>query len=117
VGELEAVEARVWAALDPYRDELEDSSIYGMPALRWPGTAAHDYFAAVKRSSSKVSLYAIAVDRWPEALDGTSEWFRKRRTGKATFSFTQLDDDHEAELAAFLGRLYAPYREHHAGRS
>jgi hypothetical protein len=117
VDDLAALEDRVWTVLDPYRGELEDSSIYGMPALRWPGTGGHDYFAAVKRSSSKVSLYVVAVDRWPEALDGTSEEFRKRRTGKATFSFTSLDDGQQTELAAFLARLYVPYREHHAARS
>src|SRR5829696_621019 len=86
MGDLGAVEARVWAVLDPYRHELVDSSIYGIPALRWPGAGAHDYFAAVKRSSSKVSLHAIAVDRWPEALGGASEWLHQRRTGRATFS-------------------------------
>lgn len=115
--DLDAVEAVIWELLDGYRDELEDATIYGMPSLRWPASGAHDYFAAVKRSTSKVSLYAIAVDTWPEALDGSSERFRKRRTGKATFSFASLDDELRAELEAFLARLYVPYRRHHAGRS
>ena len=35
-GGLDAVEARIWALLEPYRDELEDATIYGMPSLRWP---------------------------------------------------------------------------------
>ena len=47
--ELEVVEARIWALLDPYRDELEEATIYGIPSLRWPGSGAHDYFAAVER--------------------------------------------------------------------
>ena len=88
-----------------------------MPSLRWPGSGRHDYFAAVKRSAQKVSLYAIAVDSWPHAREGSSEEFRKRRTGKATFSFPSLDDELAAELEAFLARLYEPYREHHAGPS
>lgn len=113
--DLDDVEARIWALLDPYRDELEDATIYGMPSLRWPGSGAHDYFAAVKRSARKVSLYAIAVDTWPEALAGASPAFVKRRTGKATFSFPDMDEAMEAELAAFLQRLYVPYRAHHAG--
>ncbi|WP_299926851.1 hypothetical protein [uncultured Nocardioides sp.] len=117
MADLDAVEARIWALLEPYRDELEDATIYGMPSLRWPGSGAHDYFAAVKRSAQKVSLYAIAVDTWPEALEGSSEAFTKRRTGKATFSFPSLDDDLAVELESFLWRLYQPYREHHAGRS
>lgn len=114
MADLDAVEARIWALLAPYRSELEDATIYGMPSLRWPGAGSHDYFAAVKRSARKVSLYAIAVDSWPESLEGSSEAFRKRRTGKATFSFPSLDDDLAQELEAFLARLYLPYREHHA---
>lgn len=114
---LDTVEARIWALLDRYRDELEEATIYGMPSLRWPGSGAHDYFAAVQRSARKISLYAIAVDTWPEALAGASERFRARRTGKATFSFPSLDDDLAVELEAFLARLYVPYRAHHAGSS
>jgi uncharacterized protein YukE len=117
VADLDAIEDRIWALLDRYRDELEEATIYGMPSLRWPGSGGHDYFAAVKRSAQKVSLYAIAVGTWPHALEGSSEEFRKRRTGKATFSFPSLDDELAAELEAFLARLYEPYREHHAGPS
>ena len=116
MADLDAVEARIWAILDRYRDELEDATIYGMPSLRWPGSGGHDYFAAVQRSAHKVSLYAIAVDTWPEALEESSEEFRRRRTGKATFSFPSLDEETEAELRAFLERLYRPYREHHASQ-
>jgi uncharacterized protein YukE len=117
VVDLDAVEARIWALLEPYRDELEDATIYGMPSLRWPGSGGHDYFAAVKRSARKVSLYAIAVDTWPEALEGSSERFRSLRTGRATFSFPSLDEELEAELESFLRRLYEPYREHHSSGS
>ena len=113
MADLDAVEARVWALLDRYRDELEEASIYGMPSLWWPGSGSHDYFAAVQRSAKKVSLYAIAVDTWPAALEGSSAEFQKRRTGKATFSFPSLDDEMAQELEAFLARLYRPYREHH----
>jgi hypothetical protein len=117
MADLDAVEERIWALLDRYRDELEEATIYGMPSLRWPGAGSHDYFAAVKRSAHKVSLYAVAVDTWPEALEASSEEFKKRRTGKATFSFPSLDEELAAELGAFLARLYPLYREHHAGRS
>jgi hypothetical protein len=117
VGDLDAVEARIWALLEPYRDELEEATIYGIPSLRWPGSGSHDYFAAVKRSARKVSLYAIAVDTWPETLEGSSERFRSQRTGRATFSFPSLDAELDAELDGFLDRLYQRYREHHAGPS
>lgn len=115
MADLDAVEARIWELLEPYREELEEATIYGMPSLRWPGSGGHDYFAAVKRSTQKVSLYAIAVDTWPEALEGCSDRFRRCRTGKATFSFPSLDDELAAELETFLERLYEPYRQHHAG--
>lgn len=115
MADLDAVEARIWELLEPYREELEEATIYGMPSLRWPGSGGHDYFAAVKRSTQKVSLYAIAVDTWPEALEGCSERFTRCRTGKATFSFPSLDDELAAELETFLERLYEPYRQHHAG--
>lgn len=117
MADLDVVEARIWALLDRYRDELEEATIYGMRSLRWPGSGGHDYFAAVKRSTNKVSLYAIAVDTWPDALEGSSEDFKKRRTGKATFSFPSLDDELAKELEAFLARLYQPYREHYARSS
>jgi hypothetical protein len=117
VADLDVIEARIWELLEPYRDELEDATVYGMPSLRWPGSGAHGYFAAVKRSAHKVSLYAIAVDTWPEALEGCSERFRKCRTGRATFSFPSLDEELAAELEEFLRRLYEPYREHHARSS
>ena len=108
VTELDAVEARIWALLDPYRDELEDATIYGMPSLRWPGSGGHGYFAAVKRSARNVSLYAIAVETWPEALEASSQELRERRTGKATFSFPTLDDELAAELEAFLREQREP---------
>ena len=115
--DLQAVEARIWELLEPYRGELEEATIYGMPSLRWPGSGSHDYFAAVKRSARKVSLYAIAVDTWPETLEGSSERFRSLRTGRATFSFPSLDAELAAELETFLGQLYLPYREHYASSS
>ncbi|HEX5917706.1 MAG TPA: hypothetical protein VFY76_07635 [Nocardioides sp.] len=117
MADLGAVEARIWALLDPYRDELEEATIYGMPSLRWPGSGSHDYFAAVKRSAHKVSLYAVAVDSWPDTLEGCSDELTKCRTGKATFSFPSLDEELASELETFLERLYQRYREHHAGPS
>jgi hypothetical protein len=111
--DLAAIEARIWSLLEPYRDELEASTIYGMPSLKWPGAKAHDYFAAVKPAKSHVSLFAIAVERFPDALGGASPAFLNRRTGKATFSFPTLDDDLAHELEAFLARLYERYRTAH----
>ena len=71
LADLEAVEATIWSLLEPYRGELEDATIYGLPSLRWPGAKAHDYFASVKRGQSFVSLYLLVADTYPEALEGT----------------------------------------------
>ena len=113
--DLTAVEARIWAVLEPYRGDLEDATIYGMPSLRWPGAKAHDYFAAVRRGKSFVSLYLLVADTYPDALAGTPEALLKRRSGKAAFNFPILDEPMAHDLAALLDRLYARYRADHAG--
>ena len=85
--DLEAVAARLAGILDRYRPELVDGTIYGIPALVWPGATGHDYFAAVKGAKSKVSLYLIIADRHPEDLAPCSARLLACRTGRATFSF------------------------------
>jgi hypothetical protein len=115
MADLAATEARVWSLLVPYRGELEDSTIYGMPSLRWPGAKAHDYFAAVRRGKSYVSLYLLVADTFPDALEGTPEALLKRRSGKATFNFSRFDEDMAHDLERLLARLYTRYRAAHAG--
>jgi len=117
LADLEAVEATIWSLLEPYRAELEDATIYGLPSLRWPGAKAHDYFASVKRGKTYVSLYLLVADTYPEALEGTPPALLKRRTGKAAFNFPTLDDAMAADLRALLDRLYARYRADHASVS
>ena len=112
--DLAAVEARIWSLLEPYRKELEEATIYGLPSLRWPGAKAHDYFASVKAGQSYVSLYLLVADSYPEALEGTPPSLLKRRSGKAAFTFPTLDDEMARDLAALLARLYEPYRADHA---
>jgi hypothetical protein len=116
MADLEAVEARLWSLLEPYRGELESATIYGMPSLRWPGAKAHDYFAAVKPGKSHVGLYLIVADTYPAALEGTPDTLLKRRSGKAAFTFSNLDDEMARDLDAMLARLFARYREAHARR-
>lgn len=109
------MEATIWSLLEPYRAELEDATIYGLPSLRWPGAKAHDYFASVKRGKSYVSLYLLVADTYPDALAGTPPALLKRRTGKAAFNFPTLDESMAADLRALLDRLYARYGADHAG--
>jgi len=114
LADLDAVEATIWSLLEPYRAELEDATIYGLPSLRWPGAKAHDYFASVKRGKAYVSVYLLVADTYPEALEGTPPALLKRRTGKAAFNFPTLDDAMATDLRALLDRLYARYRADHA---
>jgi hypothetical protein len=116
MADLEATEARIWKLLEPYRRELEASTIYGLPSLRWPGAKAHDYFASVRTGKSFVSLYLLVADTYPEALEGTSDALLKRRSGKAAFNFPSLDGGMARDLEALLARLYERYRADHLGR-
>ncbi len=111
--DLQAVEERIWSLLEPYRGELEDATIYGMPSLRWPGATAHDYFAAVRAATRHVSLFLLVADTYPDSLEGTPEGLLRRRSGKATFNFPSLDDEMARDLAALLARLYERYRADH----
>jgi hypothetical protein len=114
MADLDAIEARIWSILAPYRDRLEPSTIYGIPSLTWPGAKAHDYFAAVKRGRSYVSLYLVVADTYPDALDAAPPELLKRRSGKAAFTFAALDDSLAAALGAMLARLFERYAAAHA---
>ena len=114
MADLDAIETRIWSMLDPYRDRLEASTIYGLPSLKWPGAKAHDYFAAVKQGKNYVSLYLVVADAYPDALESASQELLKRRSGKAAFTFATLDDDLAADLDALLARLFARYASDHA---
>ena len=115
MSDLEAIEARIWAILEPYRDRLEPGTIYGIPSLRWPGAKAHDYFAAIKAGKSSVSLYLLVADTFPEALEGASAELLKRRSGKATYNFPRLDDELALDLERLIARLFERYEATHVG--
>jgi len=114
MADLGAIEARIWAMLEPYKDWLEPATIYGIPSLRWPGAKAHDYFAAIKTGKSYVSLYLLVADTFPEALEGASPELLKRRSGKATFNFPRLGADLAIELEGLIARLFERYEAAHA---
>jgi len=114
MADLDAVEARLWQTLDRYRPELVDGTIYGLSALVLPGATGHDYFAAVKRASRHVGLYLIIADRHADDVALAPARLRECRTGRATWSFTSLDDDLAADLEALLDRLLVRYRAEHS---
>ena len=111
--DLAMVEARLQALVDRYRPELVDGAIYGIPSLVWPGATGHDYFVALKRGKRYVSLYMIIADRYPEDLLAASPELLARRTGRATFAFSSLDDEMASDLASLLDRLLVRYRAEH----
>ncbi len=115
MSDIAEIENRLWTLLEPYREHLDESTIYGMPALRWPGAKAHDYFAAVKPAKGHVSMFLLVADTYPEALAGTAPALLTRRTGKAAFTFPTLDDEMARELESLLARLFERYRAAHAG--
>ena len=112
--DLDAVEARLAGILDLYRPELVDGTIYGLPSLVWPGSGGHAYFAALKRARRHVGLYLIIAARYPEDVALASPALQACRTGRATWSFTTLDDHLADELEALLDRLLVRYRAEHA---
>jgi hypothetical protein len=115
--DLKSIEARIWSILEPYRNQLEASTIYGIPSLKWPDAKAHDYFAAVKTGKKYVSIYLLVADTYPEALEGASPQLLKHRTGKAAFNFATLDDAMARELEELIARLFERYQSAYATES
>jgi hypothetical protein len=107
--ELAALEARLQALLDPYRDRLEPVEVYGQPFLRRPGATKHEWFAGVNRGKGVVRFSLLPMYHHPELLDGVSPELLKRRTGASLFAFASIDDARLAELAALVGRADAVY--------
>jgi hypothetical protein len=107
--ELAALEARLAALLDPYRDRLEPVEVYGQPFLRRPGATKHEWFAGVNQGTGVVRFSLLPMYAHPELLDGLSPALLKRKTGASLFTFTAIDDGHLAELAGLVGRAYRVY--------
>jgi hypothetical protein len=107
--DLAAVEARLWGLLAPYRDRLEESTVYGMPILRRPGSGAHGFFAGVRASERNVGFHLKPLYDHPALRDSIPPGLRKRLSGKQAFTFSSLDDGLAAELAALLERAFGLY--------
>ena len=108
-GDLAAVEARLRRLLEPYAGRLETGTIYGLPVLRRPGAAAHDWFAFVKPAARHVSLFLLPMHTWPELLDGCSPELVRAKTGASAFNFRSLPDPLAVEMEALLARAFERY--------
>jgi len=110
MADLTAVEERLRAIVDAYRDRLVAGSVYGLATLTRPGAKAHDFFAFVKPGNTYVSLYLKPVYTWPDLLDDISPALRKRLQGSRTaFSFATVDEALLAELEGLVERAYRRY--------
>jgi hypothetical protein len=107
--DLAAVEARLQAILDPYRDRLEAATIYGIPMLRRPGATAHDWFAFVKPATKHVSFFLLPVHGRPELAESMSPVLLRHWTGKSTFTFKDADEVAMTELDALVARAFVVY--------
>ena len=110
-GEFEAIEARLWAILEPYRDRLEPGSVYGLVTLRRVGSKQHDFFAGVRVAPKHVAFHLMPVYTDPHLLDDVSPALRKLMKGKTTFDFTTFDETLFSELAALTARSFDAYME------
>jgi len=108
-GEFEAIEARLWAILEPYRDRLEPGSVYGLVTLRRVGSKQHDFFAGVRVAPNHVAFHLMPVYTDPHLLDDVSPALRKRLKGKTTFDFVAADEALFSELEALVARSFDAY--------
>ena len=108
-GEFGALEARLWAVLAPYRDRLEDGSVYGLVTLKRPGANAHQFFAGVRVAARHVSFHLMPIYADPGLLDGVSQALRGHLKGKTTFNFTTIDEPVIAELETLTAKSFDAY--------
>jgi len=104
-----ALQARLEAVLDPYRDRLEAFELYGAPFLRRPGAKAHDWFAGVSPGPRGIRFFLLPMHAHPGLLDGISPALRKRKSGASLFAFGSIDEPTLADLRALVGRAFEVY--------
>ncbi len=107
--ELVELRDRLERILDPYRGRLELGTIYNIPTLRRRGATAHEWFAFVKPATRHVGFYLLPVNTWPDLRDGLTPELARHLTGKATFTFTRVEEPLLVELEALVGRAFRRY--------
>ena len=111
--DLKAVELRLRAILDPFREHLVEDTIYSMPVLRRKGAKKHDWFAGVQAVDGAVKFNFLPMHGHPELLDGISADLRRHKTGASVFRFTQVDEILAGELETLVGKGFLQYMEKH----
>jgi hypothetical protein len=110
---FDAIEARLWAILEPYRGRLETGSVYGLVTLKRFGTKQHDFFAGVRVAPKHVAFHLMPVYSYPHLLDDVSPGLRKHLKGKTTFDFTTIDEALFVELEGLTARSFEAYAAGH----
>ncbi len=104
--DLEAIEARLWSILEPYRGRLVPGSVYGLATLQRPGAKAHDFFAGVRVAPRHVAFHLMPIYADPGLLDAVSPDLRRHLKGKTTFNFSVVDEVLFTELGALAARCF-----------
>ena len=107
--DLKAVELRLRAILDPYREHLVEDTIYSMPVLRRKGAKKHDWFAGVQPVEGAVKFNFLPMHGKPELLDGAPAGLLRHKTGASVFRFTEIDENLARALEALVGKGFLSY--------
>jgi hypothetical protein len=107
--DLDVLQDRLERVLDPYRDRLAATTVYGLPFLARPGAKRHDWFAGVSPGNGTVRFFLLPMHQHPELLDDLSPRLRRRKTGASVLTFRVVDEEELRELASLVARSFAVY--------
>ena len=107
--DLKAVELRLRAILERYREHLVESTIYSMPVLRRKGAKKHDWFAGVQPVEGAVKFNFLPMHGNADLLDGTSADLLRHKTGASVFRFTAIDENLAGELETVVAKGFLEY--------
>jgi 7-keto-8-aminopelargonate synthetase-like enzyme len=110
-----AVELRLRAILDPYREHLVEDTIYSMQVLRRQGARKHDWFAGVQPVDGAVKFNFLPMHQHPEVLEDVSADLRKHRTGASVLRFTEIDENLAGELETVVAKGFLRYMDEDRG--
>jgi len=107
--DLKAVELRLRAMLDPYREHLVESKIDSRPVLRRKRAKKGDWFAGVHPIEGAVELALGPMSEQPELLDESSATLQRHKVSASAFRFTQIDETLASELETVVARAFLEY--------
>ena len=107
--DLKAVELRLRAILDPYREHLVEDTIYSMPVLRRKGAKKHDWFAGVQPADEAVKFNFLPMHGNPDILADAPQELLRHRTGASVFKFTEIDERLAGALELVVAKGFLAY--------